>query len=303
MKPGRLGPLAAAALAGWLPAQFRAEVSMPGAAAGTVAFGAPFALVVERQWPDGWTPQPFDDGVLAPLLVEAPTVDVERGDGGRWTERRRYTARATAVGALVGKAWPVRFRGPDGDVRQLEAVLPPLRVTSVLPTPPGDVEWAFDVRDEPWRRGWLWAAVALCALGLGGLWWRGRRALPVPGVAAPPPAGEPAPHAAALAALRALASPGDADRASIAAFYGELARIVREYAGARFGVPALVRTSEELGVAVSVGRVPLAECLAACDLVKFAAARPAPAAHAAAHAAACRFVDLAAPPPAAEVRS
>ncbi|MBX3463776.1 MAG: hypothetical protein KF830_11440, partial [Planctomycetes bacterium] len=81
-----------------------------------------------------------------------------------------------------------------------------------------------------------------------------------------------------------------APAARVEAFYRDLAAIVGGHAGRGLPVAAATRTSEELVAAVAAGAGPLRACLQRCDAVKFAAARPDPAAHAAAHAAAVQFV-------------
>ncbi|HEX5052544.1 MAG TPA: hypothetical protein VFZ65_12275 [Planctomycetota bacterium] len=250
-----------------------------------LSFGADFEVEVARAWPANGEPEPFDERALAPLSLQF----VEKRDwpappgmaGDRW----RYRARAYVAGEL--QFAPVRFRYRRGDRTETVRCTPrALLVQSVLPEPPGDVEWPGDVRELPQRGTRLWWLAAACALVGLGLWSRWRR----PRSAAPPPAAPaPAVHTIALAELDALAAPGE-NAAEIEAFYVQLAEIVRSHSERRFAVRAAVRTSQELVRSVPVGGAELGACLQACDLVKFAARRPTAEGHATARHDAVAYV-------------
>jgi hypothetical protein len=106
------------------------------------------------------------------------------------------------------------------------------------------------------------------------LWWRrrGRRAAPV----RPQPA-----HLLALAELDRLQQAELGDPARFETFYVRLSAILRRYLGWRFGLRALMQTTEEFVAGLSGAERTLtpygsllATLLASFDLVKFARHRP-----------------------------
>jgi len=140
---------------------------------------------------------------------------------------------------------------------------------------------------------WIWVLplVAVLAAALG--WATGRRRrTPRPGPPRPPP------DRVAREALERLRWSGAIENGQTDYFHVELSRIIREYIEARFGLHAPERTTEEfLHEAAGSGRLAMAhqrvlgDMLEACDLVKFARARPGHAEMRAALDAALRFVD------------
>ncbi len=292
---GWLAVLVALALAGsavlqaQAPAVARIHVVVPEA--GSIEFGRPFALEVHRTVPRAATAEPFDPTSLAPAVLEPAAPGPASVTATARHETLRFTARVFASGAVALPAPELRLRGAGVVVDTVRGEPVPLAVASLLQGPPGDFEWAGDVRDaavgapSPW-----WLAGSLLA-GLVAFAVRAARRRP----AAAPVAVPAPPPERVLEELGALALPRDGDPVSATAFHVALAAIVRGYAARRWQVPALVRTTEELLRAAPAGRPALLECLSACDLVKFAAARPGPAASAAAHAAAVRFVNATLP--------
>ena len=246
-----------------------------------VSFGEPFMVTVERLWALT-EPEPFDDKALAPLSVQLEDVVQLGGSGHPWTpikERRRYRARAYVVGEV--RIPPIQFRHRD----VVATCTPtPFVVRSVLPEPPGDIEWPGDIREWPQRDRWHWWLAVLLAALLAGVWWWRR---PVPAAVEPQRILGPPVHELALAQLRALTPPPGA---AVGAFYAALAEIVRVHTQRRFSLPAHVRTSHEIIAAVRLGTAPLQRCLLACDLVKFGAFQPAQEAHAVALQQAEAFV-------------
>lgn len=91
----------------------------------------------------------------------------------------------------------------------------------------------------------------------------------------------PAPDVEALEALRRLAASRLLEQGEVLSYHAELAEIVKRYAGRRFEVPYLERTTAEIlgdlrGAPLPAGpRVDLRAVLDACDLVKFARVVPA----------------------------
>ncbi|MEO6598041.1 MAG: hypothetical protein ABIP94_25130 [Planctomycetota bacterium] len=260
-----------------------------------LTFGEPFEVTVVRSWSLGMEPEPFDEKVLAPLSVELASEHVEsssssQGVPSTLVERRRYVAKAYVTGEV--RLPPIEFRWRRGDAVETSTCTPaPFVVRSVLPEPPGDVEWLGDVREWPVERSRLWWLWVLAAAVGKGLWSRWRRS---GATTRPTQAPGPAPHALALAQLAALPKPGGAN-AEIEAFYVQLTDIVRAYSEQRFAVRAAVCTSEELVRRVPLGAEPLQQCLFACDLVKFGARRPATEEHGAARQRAIAFVHATVP--------
>jgi hypothetical protein len=246
------------------------------AGATDVELGRAFPLTVVRVWNRELTPSVWRDDLLAPLALELIEVS-QRDDGARVEETRRFDAYAFMSGDLTVPAPSFRARPRAGGAeRVVEGEPLAFKVRSALdPANPGPVELpGGPVRPPfPWLRWSAGLAAALVALVL--FLRRARPAPPGPApVEAPPP---PGPHERALerlAALRGRAS-GDAEP-----FYVEAADIMREYLGARFRLRAAEMTSEELVAALPHGQ--LETFLRICDLVKFAGARPGPAARASA---------------------
>jgi hypothetical protein len=288
----RLVVVLASVLPVTLPGQCRAELHAVGVAAhAAVPFGGRLTFVLERQWPAGWTAATIDDAAFAPLLGEFESASLAN-EGDSLKEQRRYTVRALGQGTLPVIAVRARFRGPRGESQELVATSPALAITSLLAEPIGEIEWASGMRQLAHTRTWLWVLVA-CVAALGSLgWWRLRHG---PEPVAPGPESEPTfghlpQHAAVLAELGSLQVPAEGDGEALAAFYERLSLLVREHAGRRFGVRALVCTSEQLVAVVPLGTPALRQCLQRCDFVKFAARRPHREDHEAARTLAIGFV-------------
>jgi hypothetical protein len=246
-----------------------------------LAFGDTLELEVVRRWPVDAVPEPFDAAALAPLLVSLTAVEPLDAHG----ERRHYRAAVCAAGTVVVPPLVLRARLRDGSVAETRHSPPPLQVRSLLAEPAGDVEWlqVFAARSRGHVLPWLLGAAVLL---LGGLWWqRGRTWVHVGAAPAPPP---PPDHLAALREL--IVPPEQAPPAAVLAFCVRLAALVRDHAGRRLPVPVATRTSEEVVASAAAGVGWLRACLQHCDAVKFAAALPTAAAHAAARQAAIEFV-------------
>jgi hypothetical protein len=143
---------------------------------------------------------------------------------------------------------------------ELKDLKPPLLL------PPEPVRW------QPWAI----AAAAAAALAAALFWLRRRLRRP------PPPLPPPPPDSIALRALAALEDEGLLARGEVREFYFRLSLILRRYLEGRFGLNAPDRTTEEFLVEVQGSdrlagghRELLGRFLEACDLVKFARARPA----------------------------
>ncbi|MFT7537230.1 MAG: hypothetical protein ACI85K_003187 [Hyphomicrobiaceae bacterium] len=218
-------------LACHLPAQQVALRSEP------IVFGEAFELTVTAA-------ADFDAGRLLPLVVElldrTPTAA-----GERW----RFKARCYQVGEVTLSLDPAHK----------------LTVVTSLPEPAGELEWPSE--------GWLiqpeqdssWLLFGLLGVGVIGVfcWSRFLRSAPAP---APSVVTEKAPPWDALAALRDLLPP---DSAGYQSYYQQLKAIVRRHCHARFRVPAEMRTSEELVLALTNAQPTLRLCLATCDIALF----------------------------------
>jgi hypothetical protein len=242
-----------------------------------VELGRAFPLTVVRVWSRDLTPAVWRDDLLAPLALKP--VDVSRReDGARVEETRHFDAYAFLPGDVTVPAPSFRARPRTGGPERVVTAEPlALTVRPALdPENPGPVELpGGPVRPPfPWLAWSLGLAAAVAALVVFLRMQRARPAPPAPAPAAPPP---PGPHERALARLAALRgrAAGDAEP-----FYVEAADIVREYVGERFRLRAAEMTSEELVAALPHGQ--LETFLRICDLVKFAGARPGPAARASA---------------------
>lgn len=263
----------AAALLLGAPAAAQLAARVVVDAAGEVAFGAPFALRCEREWPADWAPQVLDDTFWAPLAVASVTVRLDSAGAGRLREVREYVVRAATVGDLPARTLELGARGPRGEVDKVAVALPALRVVSGLGKPPGDLEWDLSLRaPAASRRGPLVAALLGGVLLLGGfvLWWR-RRAGGTAAAHAPVVHAGPAAAPSFGDALRGLPLPSD-DAEAVEAFSARVKQLLRAHLAARFHVPADVRTSEELHALLP--RAPgLDGCLHAIDAVLFGARR------------------------------
>ncbi|MGK0205700.1 MAG: hypothetical protein ACI9S9_004791, partial [Planctomycetota bacterium] len=150
------------------------------------------------------------------------------------------------------------------------ALDPPVNLTiaSSLAEPAGNLEWPSEGwLIEPEQSSW-WLLFGLLGAGVIAvlLWWRSSRPEPVPEQLA---VAVKAPQWDALAALRDLLPP---NRDSYEAYYQQLKAIVRRHCHSRFRVPAEMRTSEELVLALPNAQPTLAPCLATCDVVLFGGA-------------------------------
>jgi hypothetical protein len=175
----------------------------------------------------------------------------------------------------------VRGRAAGSDaVQEIRTDPVPITVTSVVPegvdyTEPKDIAPPMSLPQPGWPL-WVWAAIGVAAgLLAAALTWRGRRRAAV--AARPQPA-----HLLALAELDHLQE--ELRRgARTDTFYVRLSAILRRYLDWRFGLRALMQTTEEFLAALpgaeralATYRPVLGNLLAGFDLVKFARHRPEP---------------------------
>ena len=167
----------------------------------------------------------------------------------------------------------------DGTIDALKTDAIPVKVVTSL-TP--DVTEIHDIKDpldlevpRDFRLLW-WLLLALAAALLAYLIYRKLRKEPegVKAPAAAPPL--PPPDVEAEAALRRLAEKDLIRKGAFSAFYTELSEVMKRYAGRRFEVPYLERTTSEVLSDLKPSKLApgavseLRAILEASDLVKFA---------------------------------
>jgi len=263
-----------------------------------VTVGDRLTMTVSVDHPAGSRAELPDSMALAPfeVLGVERVPDEANGDGVRsgW----KLTLTAFELGDLEIPSFPVRVVGADASVDSLSTDPYGIRVESVGADEGGDIR---DIRGPlgiPMARWilamWLilpWLVVAL-------VYFLAKRLRPK-GKDTPRPAlGEltrPA-HEVALEALEALERSGLLETGQVKEYHIAASDIVRTYVEARFRVEALEMTTRE--VLDGLGRVGagpqflegLRDFLEACDLVKFAKARPDEAASRATTALAFKLV-------------
>ena len=253
-----------------------------------VAPGVPFEVVVERTWPEGTQPAPFEAKDLAPLVVQAPGVARDESQG-RVRDTRGYTAQVQALDYVRIPAATHRVLGPDGVVlRSVRSDVTDVRVATRLEAGDVDVEpppepLAERPVDVPWA---LLAGLAglLAALGVVALRRRGRPSMGNEPFDAP----RDAPAGPMWSARVAALGPVDAGDAVARARQVMLAAdLLREAVGTARGVDArsfaasrLLRAIEEhvAGVATAEGTAPAVagarDLLRLADRVKYGAHVP-----------------------------
>lgn len=281
-------------LAASLPAQ--ASASYERLPAAGLRFGDAFEMLVRIELGRGETCEALPAAAFLPLQVELLAASDASSTMAVVAQLWRYRAVATHAGPLPERQLAVPVRAADGQRRELSLLLPPLAIASVLPEPPGELEWDLPLRALPVAR-WPWLLVLLGVLLGGGLLLRRRAEAPL----APPPLAPREPAAAvALRALAALPLPAAGDAAAADAFAAALVAILRRFLAEHAGVLAEARTGDELARLWPAVATPLPQCLELCDRVRFAAYCPTTAELTAAAAAATRAVAAVPLPP--EVR-
>jgi hypothetical protein len=195
--------------------------------------------------------------------------------------RRYFELEPEGVGPLTlpPLVVAVRDRAGAGETREIRTDPVPITVTSIVPegvdyTEPKDIAPPLSLARPGWPiAAWLLLGALAAVIIAGVLFWRRRRRRPA--TVRPQPA-----HLLALAELDRLQQAGLEDQGHIDAFYVRLSAILRRYLGWRFGLRALMQTTEEFVATLPAerGLAPyrpvLAALLANFDLVKFARHRP-----------------------------
>jgi len=262
-----------------LPAALRANVDKAVANPGDVIT---FTLEAEYQ-PDVQIELPeisdsFSEFRIASAGQTRPTERDGRLRVGRW-----YKLQADAAGSYVIESIEVEYAIVDGERERLKTPKIFIEIKSLL----AEGEEGEDIRDikppleisHPYRTALavLAALVALVAALLVGkkLFERWRRRAWENKIA-PRPA-----HEEALEALEKLLAKGLVEKGLAREFCFELSEIFRRYMHARFGVPAIDLTTEEIlprieenGIFDQALKFLVREFLTGTDLVKFAKHRP-----------------------------
>jgi hypothetical protein len=197
--------------------------------------------------------------------------------------RRHYELEPEGVGALLVPPFVIAVHDRAGSaaaVQEIRTDPVPITVTSVVPdgadyTEPKDIAPPMSL-PPPGVPLVLWAVLGGAVIVVAAaILWRRRRGRRV-AAARPQPA-----HLLALAELDRLQQAELGDEERLDAFYVRLSAILRRYLGWRFGLRALMQTTEEFVAglpraegALTPYRTLLGTLLAGSDLVKFARHRP-----------------------------
>ena len=174
----------------------------------------------------------------------------------------------------------IRYRDEAGEMANVESEPVAVRVVTSLTPEVTDIHDIKDPMALEVPRDWsllLWLLLALLLALVAYLIYRKfRKDSEEEAVSTWVPPPRP-PHEEAEAALARLAEKGLIEKGEIALFYTELTDIMKRYAGRRFEVPYLERTTEEILsdlAAKEVSARPLRAILEIADLVKFAKQMP-----------------------------
>ena len=216
------------------------------------------------------------------FAVVAQSPAESSSEGGTVRLRRHYELEPEGVGPLTVPPLVVAVRAPgaSSDAREIRTDPVAITVTSVVPegvdyTEPKDIAPPLSLpRPGLPLEAWALLGIAVAAIAAAVYLWRRRRRRTV--AVRPRPA-----HLVALAELDRLRQAGLEDAGQVDAFYVRLSTILRRYLGWRFGLRALMQTTEEFVAglpAAERGLAPyrpvLGALLANFDLVKFARHRP-----------------------------
>ena len=220
---------------------------------------------------------------FGPFAVVVQSPAESSSAGGVTLLRRYYDLEPEGVGDLTVPPLVVAVRdrqGGEDAVHEIRTDPVPITVTSVVPddadyTEPKDIAPPMSLPQPGWPIGvWALLGMGAGAIAAAVLLWRrrSRRAVAV----RPLPA-----HLVALAELDRLQRAAFGDEARLDAFYVRLSAILRRYLGWRFGLRALMQTTEEFVAGLPGAERALAPyqpilgtLLGSFDLVKFARHRP-----------------------------
>ena len=257
------------------PVSFRTAVSSD-----SITIAENVTMLLEVRAREGYTAELPRFGEKLELfgIVDYQTDRPElRGD--TVVTRRTYELEPFLSGDYAIPPMTVSFRA-EGDtlVYTVESDTLRVHVASILPVDLSELDIKDLAGPAEMPADYTWAAViaAVAAAAAAGLFllWRRRRAKPLAARRIPA-------HEAAYEALEMLLARGLVEDKRYREFTAEVADILRRYIEDRFGLRAPERTTEEFlaeaGTGLDVGgeqKNILADFLAHCDLVKFAALEP-----------------------------
>jgi len=254
------------------------------------ALGAQTTLTVEVRHDvtagaGGWSFPAWTDSLPGGLEIVRPlggdTAAAAGPDGAEWiVVHRRFLVTAWDTGHAEVPPLPVLFNGDTAWTAPCAyRIYGPDVTPETPPLPPADL---IDVRWTWWERllralPWLAAAAAMAGLGWWG-WKRYRRRQRVP-ADRPAEAAVLLPHEAALAALARIQREAAWRMGDDKGHHAAVSDVLRRYIEARWGYPALERTTFE--IRRGLGALPLREAdrtrllgvLELADMVKFARLR------------------------------
>jgi hypothetical protein len=178
----------------------------------------------------------------------------------------------------------VEYRNESGELVSIETEPIPIALgTSLTP----EVTDIHDIKDPiadipiPREWGWLWWLLgALLVAAVAYLLYRRFSRKQPESMVEPPPLPLLPPEVEAESALRRLVEAGWLRKGEVRRFYIELAEIMKRYAGRRYGVPFLERTTPEIQKGLKRTGIPreaqsqLDKILVTSDFVKFARVIP-----------------------------
>ena len=178
----------------------------------------------------------------------------------------------------------VEYRNESGELASIETEPIPIALgTSLTP----EVTDIHDIKDPiadipiPREWGWLWWLLgAFLVSAVAYLLYRRFSRKQPESMVEPPPLPLLPPEVEAESALRRLVEAGWLQKGEVRRFYIELAEIMKRYAGRRYGVPFLERTTPEIQKGLKRTGIPreaqsqLDKILVTSDFVKFARVVP-----------------------------
>ena len=178
----------------------------------------------------------------------------------------------------------VEYRDESGELASISTESIPIAVVSSLTPQVTDIhDIKPPIADIPVPREWAWLGWligGLLAAAVAYLLYRRFARKASESIAAPAPPPLPPPDVEAEAALRRLVEAGWLQKGEVRRFYIELAEIMKRYAGRRYGVSFLERTTPEIQkdlkrAAISrEAQAELDKILVTADFVKFARVIP-----------------------------